>query len=329
MKNAFFNELIKFNDVYFIHSLIKQINANYELYYNKNKMRYEVHDTSKPLLNSLCVTTKNYPDQRLIDKLQETRIENIENIIKNIEIHNNKLEFEKQNKITSLAKEQLTEVIKYATQKPETTLSQASIRNIIKNWGRYMTKEIIKLTATLLGLDDVVNYLLNENTTETEPLDEVATKINDLLVFTNYVIREVTKDYYPLSYEEKVSSDNQCQIYYNTLSKNAIAIKDIKNNSNLSVTFNLYPDYIKVGSPNSVYKIFYNYVPECLQSINQEISLPMGLDYFIICYGVASEYALSKLLYNEAEMWETKFKNSLENIKSRVGERRFFARRLK
>ena len=125
--------MVKFSDIYFIHSLIKQINANYELYYNKNKMRYEVHDTSKPLLNSLCVTTKNYPDQRLIDKLQETRIENIENIIKNIEIHNNKLEFEKQNKIISLAKDQLTEVIKYATQKPETTLSQASIRNIIKN----------------------------------------------------------------------------------------------------------------------------------------------------------------------------------------------------
>ncbi len=189
-----------------------------------------------------------------------------------------------------------------------------------------MTKEILKLSATLLGLDDVVNYLSD---TSQEISQEVATKINELLVFTNYVLREVTKDYYPLSYEEKVDSNDQCQILFSKLSKNAISIKDIKNMSNLSVTFNLYPDYIKVGSPNNSYKIFYNYVPECIQDMSQDITLPLGLDYFIICYGVASEYALSKLLYNEADMWETKFKNSLENIKSRVGERRFCARRLK
>jgi len=190
-----------------------------------------------------------------------------------------------------------------------------------------MTKEILKLSATLLGLDDVVTFL-NQSSNET-PNNQVLEKINELIVFTNYVIREVTKEYYPLSYCETISSDNQCQIYFNKLSKNAIAIKDIKNNSDLSVTFNLYPEFIKVGSPNSKYTILYNYVPECIQNYSQQFSLPLGLDYFIICYGVASEYALSKLLYSEADMWESKFKNALENIKSRVGERRFYARRLK
>jgi len=190
-----------------------------------------------------------------------------------------------------------------------------------------MTKDILKLSATLLGLDDVISYLSGD-TTETPP-PEVLTKINELIVFTNYVIREITKEYYPLSHREKITSDNQCQIYFSNLSKKAISINDIKNESNLSVTFNIYPDYIKVGTPNKEYEIFYNYIPETIKTFDQNIVLPFGLDFFVICYGVASEYALAKLLYSEADMWESKFKKSLELTKSRVGERRFFARRLK
>lgn len=190
-----------------------------------------------------------------------------------------------------------------------------------------MTKDILKLSATLLGLDDVVNFL-NQSSDE-EPSNDVLIKINELLVYTNYCIREITKEFYPLSYSEKVTSDNSCQIYYKTLSHNAISIKDIKNSASLSVTFNLYPDYIKVGNPCQEYQISYNYIPNPITTYDQKFSLPFGLDYFIVCYKVASEYALSKLLYSEAEMWESKFKNSLSNLSSRVGERRFHARRLK
>ena len=190
-----------------------------------------------------------------------------------------------------------------------------------------MTKEILKLTATLLGLDDVITYL-SDNETST-PSQETQNKINELLAYLNYVTREVTKEYYPLSHSEIVFSDDQCQIHFNKLSYKAISIKHIKNEYGLNVTFNLYPEFIKVGVPNKAYEIKYNFVPENITHIDQQLNLPIGLDYFVLCYGVASEYALAKLLYNEAEMWESKFKNSLENIKSRIGERRFFARRLK
>lgn len=190
-----------------------------------------------------------------------------------------------------------------------------------------MTKDILKLSSTLLGLDDVVEYL-NSNQEEA-PSEEVSEKINQLLVLTNYILREITKEYYPLSYEEVIFSDSNCQIFYSNFSKRVIAIKDIKNESNLSVTFNLYPEFIKVGCPNAQYFVSYNYTLESIQNINQHLTLPLGLDYFIVCYGIASEYALSKLLYNEAEMWDNKFRNSLERIKSKTGERRFFARRLK
>lgn len=189
-----------------------------------------------------------------------------------------------------------------------------------------MTKDILKLSATLLGLDDVYTYLSSE-TNQVSP--EINKKIDDLIVYLNYILREITKEYYPLKHKEKLISSNQCEIFYNTFSFQPLAIKDIKNHFNDSVTFNIYPEYLKVGKPNEEYIVEYNYYPNQIKNVNDRLNLPIGLEPFIICYGIASEFALSRLLYSEAEMWEGKFKNSLDNFKSRIGERRFFARRLK
>jgi len=189
-----------------------------------------------------------------------------------------------------------------------------------------MTKEILKLSATLLGLDDVLLFLTGDNE---EPSQDVKQKIDNLITYLNYILREISKEYYPLVHSEVLPSNDQCEIYYNSFTFSPIAIKDLKDSFNNSVTFNLYPSFIKVGKPSSNYLIKYNYSPNPITSLNDTLNLPIGLEYFIICYGIASEYALSKLLYSEAEMWEGKFKSSLETFKSRVGERKFFARRLK
>lgn len=190
-----------------------------------------------------------------------------------------------------------------------------------------MTKDIIKLSATLLGLDDVVKYLSDDNYEQVDA--ETQEKINQLIVYLNYCIREITKEYLPLKHSQTVKSDNQCQIYFNDFEQSPISILDIKNGCGLSVTFNLYPEFAKVGVPDNNYYITYNYVPKPIHSLTDKLVLPLGLDYFVVAYGVASEYALSKLQYAEAELWESKFKKSLENIKSHTGEKRMFARRLK
>lgn len=188
-----------------------------------------------------------------------------------------------------------------------------------------MTKDIIKLSATLLGLTDVIDQI-EEPTNNTAK--ETSDKIEDLILFTNFVVREITKNYLPLSHTENIYSNENCQIPFINFSKTPIAIKSIKNQSYQPVTFNLYPSFVKVGFPNQQYQITYNYIPNKIETIEQKLDLPFGLGYETVSYGVASEYALSRLLYDEADMWEGKFKNSLENIKSKHGERRFYSRRL-
>jgi len=189
-----------------------------------------------------------------------------------------------------------------------------------------MTKDILKLTSTFLNLDDVTNFLsLNES----EPSEGVRAKISELLTLTNYVAREITKGYFPLSSSETKTSDEEGRIHFSKLERKAISVKDIKNSLGLSVSFELYPTYVKLETINSPYTIYYNYVPSPVTSIDEAIELPFGLDYFVVCFGVASEFCLSKGLYEEAQMWESKFLNSLSMTKPRCHERRFFARRLK
>lgn len=189
-----------------------------------------------------------------------------------------------------------------------------------------MTKEILKLTANFLGLDKLTDYLSNEEETAS---DEVKADVNQLLIFMNYIVREITKDYFPLCHKESIMSDSDGKIYFDKLSKKAIMIKDVKNLIDLSCHYEIYPEYIKLENPNTEYKVFYNYTPKTILNITEEAELPFGLDYFIVCYGIASEYCLSKGSYDEAHMWESKFVSALKSIKNRNKERRFFARRLK
>lgn len=190
-----------------------------------------------------------------------------------------------------------------------------------------MTKEILKLVSTFLKLDKTTLYLSGPS--DESPSEEVEAQINQLLIFINYVVSEITKDYFPLYCKETISSDRDGKINFNNLSKTAIRIKDVKNFLDLSCTFEIYPEYLKVENPNSEYKIYYSYVPKKIHSIDEQIELPFGVDYFIVGFGVASEFALANGLYDEAKMWESKFLDGLKSTKSTHGERRFFCRRMK
>lgn len=190
-----------------------------------------------------------------------------------------------------------------------------------------MTKEILKLSATFLGLDQTAEYLSSDKSQE--PSDEVKQQINQLIIFMNYVIREITKDFFPLVQKETITSDQDGKIHFSKLKRKATQIKDVKNFLDLSCHFEIFPEFLKVENPNTEYKVFYAFSPKNVQTLDDEIELPFGIDYFVICFGIASEYALVNGLNDEAEMWESKFKAELKSIKSRTGERRFFARRLK
>ena len=127
MKNAFFKNLIKFNDIYFISEIIKEENKNYELFYNKLSKQYVIIDNSK---KQTCITFNHYPDHRVLDKLDKTKIENARKLFKEIELNNQKIEQEKFATMQDLATSQLEEIISFAS-KTTCDLSKQQIKKII------------------------------------------------------------------------------------------------------------------------------------------------------------------------------------------------------
>lgn len=184
-----------------------------------------------------------------------------------------------------------------------------------------MLKEIIKNTLMLLGRENELD--------EVEHLEESAyqssTKkiVTSLIKITNLVLSDITRDIAKLAGEVTLTSDNECQIYYKDIGKKVTGIKSIAINR-FPVTFNLYPEYIKVGRPNTTYQISYFYENEPCRAITDSINLPISITPSAVSYGVAAEYCSINLLYDECNMWEQKFVRAMENIRDKCGERKVF-----
>lgn len=187
-----------------------------------------------------------------------------------------------------------------------------------------MTKEILRLTATLLGLGDVIKYIDEENGDE-----QAEAKVDELIFHLNKVVREITGAFYPLTNEELLISNKDAEIDFATFSKTPCKIREVINRIGLGVDFQMGLSGVKVGLANYCYKVKYNYLPEPVTKLSDPLNLPIGLEAYIVCYGIAEEYALSRLLYDEAQMWRAKYVNSLDKLINRISEKRFAARKLK
>jgi len=82
-------ELIQ-QDVLDIAQRLKEIDRSYKLYFNNLKNRFEVH-SSKRMKDTLEVTWYDRLDERLINKAKQTRVENAEKYLKQMEQENEKL----------------------------------------------------------------------------------------------------------------------------------------------------------------------------------------------------------------------------------------------
>lgn len=189
-----------------------------------------------------------------------------------------------------------------------------------------MLKDLIYLAGFYLNLTDVTDYLTaidgDEDVSDlTEPKE-----METLISLSNLVIRNVTRKYIPLYFEEVKQSNENCEINFSNFSKSVNEIKSVISSDGLKATFRVFPEYIKVGNPNSSYKIVYSYIPSEIRTLNSSLVLPVGISEDDLVFGVCSEFATMNMLYDEADMFESKFKECL--LKSLMGksERKFKSR---
>lgn len=162
-------------------------------------------------------------------------------------------------------------------------------------------KEAVLLAATQLGIVDKIQECLDYDTTEGKE------ELDLLITCFNVVENELALDYLPLYQEEELQSLTG-KINYAMLKRTAVRILQVTDADDNSLKFTIFPDCFKTQAGKI--KVSYNYMP-------QEKSVVEKSDYEtlsprLFAYGMAAEYATVKGLYEEANVWDKKYKEAVQ-----------------
>ncbi len=170
-------------------------------------------------------------------------------------------------------------------------------------------KECIQLAAEALNLDATLN-----GQSETDRL---------LLRCANNCLDEITSEYLPLMSEKTVQSKDG-RIAYSELGTAVYDVKWVKKDGN-KVKFGLMPSYIDV-SCDGEYEVMFYTRPEQM-TLSDDVPETLHLTPRVISYGIAAEYLLVSGFYEEAVMYDRRFKDALVRLAGGDAARRVKRRR--
>ena len=91
------------NDVYFILSRLKEIDENYQIFYNTRRKVFEVHNKAQ-IGDSYSLTVPySVLDSRLIELVRKTRVENSKKLFEEIDKQNEQIENKNKKEIVKYA----------------------------------------------------------------------------------------------------------------------------------------------------------------------------------------------------------------------------------
>ena len=163
--------------------------------------------------------------------------------------------------------------------------------------------DILKITCQMTGNDDLAGKL------ESTLTDEEELRKNLLLEALNLVINEVACEYMPILKEEEFEVKN-FKIDFSDFDACPLEIYAVKDRYGRRVRYKKYSSYLMVFS--SKIKVTYSVAPDKVAFSDNitQINLPER----VLAYACAREYFLHQNLEGEAQIWEEKFKASLENL---------------
>lgn len=161
-------------------------------------------------------------------------------------------------------------------------------------------KEVVLLAATHLGIvDEVESYVENK----------VGNGKNTLLLVDcfNLVENEIALDYLPL-YAEEEKQTLTGKIEYSAFQKPVTRVLKVTGADGAYQSYTCFPDCIKTSVGKI--KIFYAYSPY-KKTIDDCSDYETQVSTRLLSYGVAAEYATAMGLYEEASVWDKKYKDAL------------------
>lgn len=177
--------------------------------------------------------------------------------------------------------------------------------------------EIIRAAATELGLADEVNDYLEGNS------DNAKADTENLLRCFNLVENELALDYLPLHAEEELETQTGA-IYYSEFSRAAVRVLKVTDGWGNELAFKLFPEYIKTQSDRV--RVTYTYTPTEKGFADESEFLSL-VSVRLFAYGVAAEFCLSSGRFEEAAVWDNKYKEAISRAYRALPSKKIRSRR--
>ncbi len=182
-------------------------------------------------------------------------------------------------------------------------------------------KEIIELALLFLDKEDLLQYVPFGTESVLPDLEEK--EIVHLKKCFNLVYNEIATSYIPLLKTENVVFENNV-LPYSKISKNIVEVRKLISNGK-NVNYTLEEDGLHANVKNA--SLTYNYSPDELDFDDDVFMFGGKLSERVLAYGIAMEFSLISGLYDDAEVWETRFYSGLKEAYSKKSEIRLPDRR--
>ena len=168
-------------------------------------------------------------------------------------------------------------------------------------------KELIISALNILGRGDLAVQLSGGGELDGEGLETV----NTLVYCFNAVEDEVARKYLPLTAKEELSSSNG-KFNYTDFSHSPVKIKSVLAGGD-AAEFELLPQYIAVNAKKIT--VEYDYAPSKKQ-LNGQSDFGAEVGGRLFALGMAAEYCLVNGEIEAAELWEKKYRDSIDAVQS-------------
>ncbi len=163
-------------------------------------------------------------------------------------------------------------------------------------------KEIIEAAAAELGILSEVRAYVERNDVSGKE------KTENLLRCFNIVENELALDYIPLNAEDEFESETGV-ISYTQFQNSVVRVIGVEDQWGNAVSFKLFPKYLKTQSGRV--RVSYSYTPK-EKTIDEKSDYTLQVSVRLFAYGIATEYALANGLFEEATIWDKKYKDAVQ-----------------
>ncbi|MBE5734676.1 MAG: hypothetical protein E7347_06520 [Clostridiales bacterium] len=167
-------------------------------------------------------------------------------------------------------------------------------------------KEILKSTASMVGREDVLEYLSGQNTTSN---DYVLNSINLMVNLLNLVIGELAGTFIPMIKVQKTPVNNG-KIYYKDLIERPMEVRAVYDLEGNKLSFSQTVEYIWVNAFEV--NVEYEYAPSNYGLEDQIGYTPKDVSVATLSYGLSAEYSISIGDFDQAVMWHKRYVDSIK-----------------